>query len=40
MLNHGCIVQVATDVAPAGAWHDAEDYHQKYYVKETASTMI
>ena len=33
-------LQAATDVDPAGAWHDAEDYHQKYYVKETASTMI
>ncbi|KAK9828618.1 hypothetical protein WJX72_001061 [[Myrmecia] bisecta] len=25
--------KVATDVAPAGSWHDAEEYHQKYYEK-------
>lgn len=31
--------EVATDVAPAQPWYDAEAYHQKYYVRERASTL-
>ncbi|KAK9813627.1 hypothetical protein WJX73_000743 [Symbiochloris irregularis] len=31
--------KVATDVAPAAPWTDAESYHQKYSVSKTASTL-
>ena len=28
----GC--NVFTDILPAGTWHDAEEYHQKYVQKQ------
>ena len=30
--KHGFVI--ATDLAPAQEWHDAEDYHQKFYAKQ------
>ena len=37
--QHWHRVQVATDVAPASTWTDAEGYHQKYSVTDRASTL-
>lgn len=30
---------VVTDIAPAGPWFDAEEFHQKYYEKSRGSAM-
>ena len=29
--------QDAVPILPSASWHDAEDYHQKYYEKQTVS---
>jgi len=28
--------KIVTEIAPAGVWTDAEEYHQKYYKKNSA----